>query len=556
MNSALANRRVRLLLGILAIAFAITFLRAFWLQGVRADALAARATSQHREVVTLPARRGTIVDRTGVQLAIGEDATTVYANPHQVRNPRAVALTVGRALEIDPETLYPLLSDRSRGFVFLARKADPARAAILERRRLPGLGFYHEERRSYPQGTVAAQVLGYAGIDNRGLAGLELGLDRLVSGRAGRETLIKDPFGRVIDVVAAKPEQRGRDVVLTLDHTLQANAEAVLNETVYKWRARAATAIVLDPRTGAILAMAGAPSFDANHYPDAARAIQRVRAVTDTYEPGSTYKVVTVGAALSEGLVSPSSAFTLPYEIEVADRTIHEVEERGTETMSVAQILSRSSNIGAVTLAQLLGKERLARWITRFGFGRPTGLDFPGESPGIVLPEERWSGSTIGNVPLGQGIAVTPIQMASAYAAIANGGVWTKPHLVDRVVGEPRAPLKRRRILSRETADQLNAMLRLVITEGTGTLAKVPGYVVAGKTGTAAKPDQTGGYSETRYVASFIGLVPATRPELVILVAVDEPQREIWGGDVAAPAFAEIATFALQYLEVPPDDLG
>lgn len=556
MNTALANRRVRLLLAVLALAFAITFVRAFWLQGVRADALAARATSQHREVVTLPARRGTIVDRTGVQLAIGEDATTVFANPHQVRNPRAVALTVGRALEIDPDTLYPLLADRSRGFVFLARKADPARAATLEHRRLPGLGFYHEERRSYPQGTVAAQVLGYAGIDNRGLAGLELGLDRLLSGRAGRETLIKDPFGRVIDVVAAKPEQRGRDVVLTLDHTLQANAEAVLNETVYKWRARAATAIVLDPRTGAILAMAGAPSFDANHYPDAARAIQRVRGVTDTYEPGSTYKVVTVGAALSEGVVSPSSTFTLPYELEVADRTIHEVEERGTETMSVAQILSRSSNIGAVTLAQLLGKERLAQWITRFGFGRPTGLDFPGESPGIVLPEERWSGSTIGNVPLGQGIAVTPIQMASSYAAIANGGVWTKPHLVDRVVGEPRAPLKRRRILSRETADQLNAMLRLVITEGTGTLAKVPGYVVAGKTGTAAKPDQTGGYSETRYVASFIGLVPATRPELVILVAVDEPQREIWGGDVAAPAFAEIATFALQYLEVPPDDLG
>jgi cell division protein FtsI (penicillin-binding protein 3) len=544
------------LLAVMALAFGITFLRAFWLQGVRADALAARATSQHREVVTLPAGRGTIVDRTGVQLAIGEDATTVYANPRQVRNPRAVALAVGRALDIDPQTLYPLLADQSRGFVFLARKADPEHAAALERRRLPGLGFYHEERRSYPQGTVAAQVLGYAGIDNRGLAGLELGLDRLLSGRAGRETLIKDPFGRVIDVAGAKPEQRGRDVVLTLDHTLQANAEAVLNETVYKWRAKAATAIVLDPRTGAVLAMVGAPSFDANHYPDAARAIQRVRAVTDTYEPGSTYKVVTVGAALSEGLVSPSSTFTLPYSLEVADRTIHEVEERGTETMSVAQILSRSSNVGAVTLAQRLGKERLAQWITRFGFGRPTGLDFPGESPGIVLPVERWSGSTIGNVPLGQGIAVTPIQMAAAYAAIANGGVWTKPHLVDRVVGEPRAPLRRRRILRRETADQLNAMLRLVITEGTGTLAKVPGYVVAGKTGTAAKPDPTGGYSETRYVASFIGLVPATRPELVILVAVDEPQREIWGGDVAAPAFAQIATFALQYLEVPPDDLG
>jgi cell division protein FtsI/penicillin-binding protein 2 len=555
-SSALANRRIRLLLAVLALVFAITFLRAFWLQGVRADALAARATSQHREVVTIAAGRGTIADRTGVQLAIGKDATTVYANPRQVVNPRAVALAAGRTLGVDPEKLYPLLADRTRGFVYVARKADPKRAASLERRNLAGLGFYHEEKRVYPQGSVAAQLLGYAGIDNRGLAGIELGLDRLLAGRAGRETLVKDPFGRVIDVDAAQPEERGRDIVLTVDHTIQASAEAVLRATVSKWHARAATAIVLDPRTGAILAMAGAPGFDANRYPEAPRSLQRLRAVTDTYEPGSTYKVVTVAAALSERLVAPSSLFTLPYEIQVSDRVIHEVEERETETMSVAQILSRSSNVGLVTLAQMLGKERLSDWITRFGFGKPTGIDFPGESPGIVLSEERWSGSTIGNVPLGQGIAVTAVQMAAAYGAIANRGVWTKPRLVDRVVGEPRAPLRRRRIISAETAAQLNAMLRLVVSEGTGTHARVPGYVVAGKTGTAAKPDSSGGYSDTRYVASFIGLVPATRPRLVILVSVDEPQREIWGGDVAAPAFAEIAKFALQYLEVPPDDVA
>jgi cell division protein FtsI/penicillin-binding protein 2 len=300
--------------------------------------------------------------------------------------------------------------------------------------------------------------------------------------------------------------------------------------------------------------MAGAPSFDANHYPEAPRALQRVRAVTDTYEPGSTYKLVTVAGALSEQLVSPESTFTLPYGIRVADRVVHDAEPRGTETMSVAQILSRSSNVGAITLAQLLGRDRLSRWISRFGFGHTTGIDFPGESPGIVLPPERWSGSTIGNVPIGQGIAVTAIQMASAYAAVANGGVWTRPHLVDRVVGVPRRRPVRRRIVSSETAAQLNTMLRLVVTEGTGTLAAVPGYVVAGKTGTAAKPDPTGGYSDTRYVASFVGFVPATKPRLVILVAIDEPKGAIWGGVVAAPAFAEIAKFALQYLEVAPDD--
>jgi cell division protein FtsI/penicillin-binding protein 2 len=553
---AVANRRIRFLLAAFAIAFAITFLRAFWLQGVRGDALGARAASQHREVVSIPAGRGTILDRTGVQLAIGEDAVTVYANPRQVPRPRAEAETIARTLGLTAESVYPLLADRSRGFVYVARKIDPSRASALQRLALPGLGFYHEERRSYPQGTVASQVLGYAGVDNTGLAGLELSLDRQLSGSPGRQTIVKDPSGRVIDVTRSTPERRGKDVVLTLDHTIQADAEAVLRETVAKWHARAATAVVLDPRTGGVLAMAGVPGFDANRFPDTTRAIQRVRAVTDTYEPGSTYKLVTVAAALSDHLVTPSSTFTLPYGIQVADRVVHDAEERGTETMSVAQILSRSSNVGAITLAELLGKDRLSRWIGRFGFGRTTGIDFPGESPGIVLPPDKWSGSTIGNVPIGQGIAVTPIQMASAYAAIANGGVWTRPHLLDRIVGEPRPRLERKRIVSPGITAELNTMLRLVVTEGTGTLAAVPGYVVAGKTGTAQKPDPNGGYSTTRYVASFVGFVPATHPRLVVLVAVDEPKGVIWGGSVAAPAFAEIAKFDLQYLEVPPDDPG
>ncbi|MFN2467617.1 MAG: peptidoglycan D,D-transpeptidase FtsI family protein [Gaiellaceae bacterium] len=553
MIERLANRRIRLLLALFVLAFGATLARAFWLQAVRAQALGHRAASQHREAITLPAGRGTMVDRTGVQLAIGEEATTVYANPREVAQPRAVARAAGRALGLEPEALYPLLVDRSRGFVYLQRKADPARAAAFRLQKPAGVGFYAEERRTYPQRTVAAQVLGFAGVDNRGLTGLELALDRTLAGRPGRQIVVKDPLGRVIDVVGFRPEEPGRDVVLTLDHTVQANAEAVLRTTVRKWRARSATAVVLDPRTGAVLAMAIAPGFDANSYPSAPRALQRNRAVTDTYEPGSTYKLVTVAAALTEKLVTPSTAYTLPYSIQVADRVIHEAEERDTETMSVAQILSRSSNVGAVTLAQQLGKERLARWIARFGFGRATGIDFPGESRGIVLPPERWSGSTIGNVPIGQGIAVTPIQMAAAYAAIANGGVAIRPHLVDRVAGFPRPRTERRRVVPRVVAAQLNTMLRLVVTEGTGTMAAVPGYTVAGKTGTAAKPQSDGGYSDSRYVASFVGFVPATKPRLVILVTVDEPRGAIWGGVVAAPAFAEIARFNLQYLEVQPD---
>ena len=549
----LVNRRIRLLLAVLTFAFAGLFLRATWLQGVRAESLARLGQTQHRETVTLPAGRGTIYDRTGVELALGERATTVYANPKQIANPRAAALAVERTLGLDADRIYGQLADRTHGFVYVERQADPAQAAALQRLKLAGFGFYPEEKRSYPQRTVASQVLGYVGIDGDGLSGLELDFDRELAGRAGQETIVKDPGGRVIDVQQERSETPGRDVFLTIDHSIQANAEEVLRQTVSKWHAKSANAIVLDPRTGAILAMAVQPGFDANRFPTAPRDLQRNRTVTDTYEPGSTFKLITVAAALSERLVSPSTRFTLPYSLHVADRVIHDAEERGTVNYSVAQILAHSSNIGAIKLAELLGRSRLSSWINRFGFGRATGIDYPGESPGIVLPPEKWSGSTIGNVPIGQGIAVTPVQMAAAYAAVANGGVWSRPHLVDHVAGGGRPSLHRRRLVSRGTADQVMLMLKDVVAEGTGQYAAMPGYQVAGKTGTAQKPDSRGGYATGRYVASFVGIVPASRPRLVVLVTVDEPQGAIWGGVVAAPAFQQIARFDLQYLEVPPD---
>jgi cell division protein FtsI (penicillin-binding protein 3) len=554
-SARVANRRIRLLLAVFVLAFGIAFLRAAWLQGVRAASFGRLASSQQSEDVVIPAARGTIYDRGGVQLAIGVQATTVYADPRRVTEPRSEAVTIARILRLDANEVYRALTDRTRGFVYIARKADSGRAAKLARKGLAGIGFYAEERRFYPQFNLAAQVLGYAGVDNRGLAGLELSLDKPLAGRPGRERIVKDASGQAIDTITSQVERDGQDVWLTLDHTMQSNAQAVLRETVSRWNAKSATAIVLDPATGAVRALAVAPGFDANRYPEVWRVLQRNRAVTDTYEPGSTFKLVTVAGALSERLVSPSSQFTLPYEIQVSDRRIHDAEPRGTETMTVAHILSHSSNVGAVTLAQKLRRHRLVQWISRFGFGRPTGIDFPGESRGIVLPEERWSGSSIGNIPIGQGIAVTPIQMAAAYAAIANGGVWTPPHLVDRVGGKVVRHDARRRIVSRWVASQLMAMLKNVVAEGTGTLAFVPGYQVAGKTGTAAKPDEQGGYSDTRYVASFVGVVPASRPRLVILVSVAEPRGAIWGGTVAAPAFAQIAKFDLQYLDggIPPD---
>ena len=551
MSERLSNRRIRLLLGLFVLVFAGTLARAVWLQGVQASTLAQMASRQHQSTTEIPAARGTIFDRTGEPLAIGEQATTVYADPRRVKSPRRVALAAARELGVDAEELYPLLADRSRHFVYVKRKADPAQAAALEKLNLPGLGFYAEELRYYPQKGVAAHVLGYAGLDNKGLEGLERSLDRALVGKPGSQTTVRDPAGRVIDVISTRPERAGDDVFLTIDHRIQANAETVLRETVKRWGAKGGSAVVLDPRTGAVLAMAVAPGFDANRFGSTPPAKRRNRVVTDVYEPGSTFKVVTVAAALSEKIVAPTTPFTLESSIRVADRIIHEHEPRATQRMTVAQILSQSSNVGTITLAQMLGRERVESWIGRFGFGQRTGIKLPGESPGL-LPS-YWSGSTIGNVPIGQGIGVTAVQMAGAYGSIANAGLYRTPYVVERIGDEWRPRSQGRRVLSETVSAQMMAMLRDVVTAegGTGAAAAVPGYTVAGKTGTAAKP-VPGGYSTSKYVASFVGIVPAKEPQLVIAVSIDEPTT-IWGGVVAAPAFSEIARQALVELEIAPD---
>jgi len=547
------NRRIVVLAALFLALLAVALARAFWLQAVNGDAYAAMAVRQHRETVVVPAPRGTILDRNGEPLAIGQRATTVYANPRQVDRPRDLTLAAVEHLGVDPAVVYPLLVDRSRGFAYVARKADPEDANRLEKLGFAGLGFYPEELRTYPQRRVAAQVLGFAGLDNQGLEGLERSLDGVLAGKPGSRTIVKDPLGRALDVVSTKPEVPGRNVRLTIDHQIQANAESVLEDTVRRYGARAASAIVMDPHTGAILAMAVAPGFNANRFATTRPDRRRNRAVTDTYEPGSTFKLVTVAAALEEDVVTPRTSFRLPPTIRVADRVIGEAHSRGTQRMTVREIVEYSSNIGTITIAKRLGEGRLADWVDRFGFGKPTGIDFPGESPGFALPLDQWSGSTIGTVPIGHGIAVTPVQMARAYSAIANGGVLVRPHLVERVDGKDVAVKRGRRVVSAEVSRQMLSMLRGVVVEGTGTEAAIPGYTVAGKTGTAAKIDPGGTYSHSRYVASFVGLVPATTPRLVIMVMVDEPSASIYGGVVAAPAFRQIARFNLQHLEVPPD---
>ena len=549
-----ANRRIRLILACFVVVFGAAGGRARGLQVVHASTLGKQARRMHEETTTTPAGRGSILDRTGVQLAIGEQDTTIYADPHLVTDPRGLAIAAQHILGVDANTLYPQLVRKQTHFLYVARFADPKPADTFLAKGFAGVNSYPEERRAYPQNTVGAQVIGFAGTDNRGLGGLELEYDSKLSGRPGKQTVIRDATGQAIDVISATPERQGHDVFTTIDSRIQANAEAVLRKTIVDWRAQSATAIVLDPKTGAILAMAQAPGYNANSASRVPFSYQRNRAVTDTYEPGSTFKLVTIAGALSAGIVTPQTKFRLPYSIHVADRVIHDAEYRPTEWLSVAQILSHSSNVGAVTIAEKLGAPALMNWIDRFGYGAKTGIDFPGESPGFVLPLDKWYGSTIGNVPIGQGIAVTPIQMAAAYGAIANGGVWVRPHLVERVGGRVLSHFKRRRVVTPAIDKELKKMLTGVVDEhgATGTAAAIPGYSVAGKTGTAQVPGPHG-YTAGKYVASFVGMVPVKNPRLVVLVVVNEPSRGIFGGTVAAPAFAEIAKFDLQYLNVPPD---
>jgi cell division protein FtsI/penicillin-binding protein 2 len=420
--------------------------------------------------------------------------------------------------------------------------------------RLPGIGSLPDSRRSYPQGELAAQVIGAVGIDNQGLTGLESGYEDILGGEDGERVVVKDALGEPIRLDSLSDAENGDDMELTIDSAIQAQTEKVLAGVGATYQPEGATAIVMDPQTSDVLAMANWPPLDPNDLDRASDDELLNRATGFTYEPGSTYKAFTVAAAMEERLVTPSTAFGLGPTIQVADRVIEESHAGGGGTLTVAQILAQSSNVGAVTIGLELGAEKYSRWINRFGFGHRTGLDFPGEERGIVPELEEYSGSTMGNLPLGQGLSVTPIQMMAAYAAIANGGVLSDPRLIKSIDGEPVPVDTGRRVIAEKHAEQIAVMLEGVLAPGgTASEVTVPGYTLAGKTGTAEKA-VNGGYSKTRFVASFMGFAPAENPQLLVGVIVDEPAGgDYYGGSVAAPAFGEIASFALPYLGIPPE---
>ncbi|HWM63720.1 MAG TPA: penicillin-binding protein 2 [Solirubrobacterales bacterium] len=546
------ERRIGLLFAGFLLCFLVVTVRAVWLQGVQGARLASEAAYQQTEQIEVPGLRGSLLDRYGNPLAVSEDAATIYATPYQVKKPAQAAEQLARILDLDEADVLHSLTEDS-GFSYVAQKVDLPTAARVSRLELPGIGQLPDSRRTYPQGELAAQTLGAVGAENEGLTGLEGGEESILGGTDGERRIVKDALGETIRMETVTDASDGEDIRLTLDPAIQKSAEQALAEVGETYAPKGATAIVMDPRDSDVLAMANWPPFDPTDLADADEEDLLNRATGFNYEPGSTFKAFTVAAALEEKLVTPGSTFTLAPTIQVADRTIEESHARGWATMSVAEILAHSSNVGAVTIGLQLGSERFSRWIHRFGFGRPTGVRFPAEEVGIVPELEDYSGSTMGNLPLGQGLSVTPMQMMSGYAAIANGGVLRSPQLVEEVDGE-RIPTPRgHRVIQPGVAAEVRTMLEGVLAPGgTASEVSVPGYTLAGKTGTA-EVAENGTYSETKYVASFIGFAPAQDPQLLVAVIVDQPQGDIYGGSVAAPAFGEIAEFALPYLGVPPE---
>jgi cell division protein FtsI/penicillin-binding protein 2 len=548
----LIERRIGLLFGGFLLCFLVIVVRAFWLQGVQGSELASEAAYQQTEVVTVPGLRGDLLDRRGNKLAASEDAATIYATPYQVKNPPQAAAKLAPILgEKKGEVLEALTAEG--GFSYVAQKVDLSTAAKVDALDLEGIGELPDSRRTYPQGEMAGQVIGVVGSENEGRTGLELGEEEVLGGSDGERRIVNDALGEPIRMETTEEAEDGEDVELTLDPVIQQKTEEVLNAVGETYSPKGATAIVVDPRSSQILAMANWPPVNPEDLSEASNEDLLNKATGFTYEPGSTFKAFTVSAALEEKLVTPTTEFTLEPTIQVADRTIEESHERGTENFSVARILAESSNVGAVTIGLEVGAEKFSKWIQRFGFGEPTGVQYPAEEQGLVPELDEYSGSTMGNLPIGQGLSVTPMQMVAGYTAIANGGMLKPPQLIKRIGEEPVHEPKGKRVIDPKVASQVREMLEGVLAPGgTASEVSVPGYTLAGKTGTAQKPED-GGYSETKYVASFIGFAPAQNPQLLAAVIVDEPQGEIYGGSVAAPAFGQIAEYALPYLGIPQE---
>jgi cell division protein FtsI (penicillin-binding protein 3) len=520
-----------------------------------------QASRQSERTINLDPRRGAIVDRNGHPLAVSVDVESIYAVPQDIEDAAGTAAALGRALSLDGAARKELqaLLEKTRAFVWVRRKVDPTVARAVRALQLEGVGFLTENRRYYPQRELAAHVIGYVGLDNTGMSGIEYAFESAIRGRADKVVIRTDARRRAIDH-REKPSTEGHTVVLTIDESIQHVVERELERSVQETGSIAGVAVVMDPRTGEILALANRPTFNPNKFGAYPSARWRNRAVADAYEPGSMFKIITAAAGLEEKVVDADEMIDCGHGfLEVAGIRIN--DHKVFDQLSFRDVMAKSSDVGVARVAQRLGRDNFNRYLRHFGFGAATGVELPGESGGLLRPLNRWSALSLPTLSFGQEIGVTALQMTAAVAAVANGGYLMKPTIIrqiedsaGRVVRETR-PTAVRRVLDPATADRLTDILRGVVLRGTGHRAAIPGYAVAGKTGTAQKVEPGGKYSMVDHVASFVGFVPASRPALVVLVSLDTPKGPAnEGGDVAAPLFARIAEPALRRLAVSPDD--
>jgi cell division protein FtsI/penicillin-binding protein 2 len=542
------------MLGAIAVVGAgLMILRAGWLGTVDSGSLSAMAAGQQQKTIVSAGQRGAVLDRNGNQLAFDRLSDTVIATPYLVTDAQTAATELARLLKM-PQTAVLAKLIVSGGYSVVAQGINQSVGTAVRKLGISGISVQDSFSRDLPSGPVGAQMVGLVG-QNGGISGIEQQDNSVLTGTPGVVVENQDPRGQALSTAVNRPAKPGESIQLTVDSDIQANLETILAGTRTRFHAKAVSGIVMDPNTGAIYAMGTAPGYNPNDRAHFDPAAARLRSVTDLFEPGSIFKIVTMAGALQEQLVTPSTRIVVPGVLPLFDIKIHDAEKHGTALWSVSEILERSSNIGTVKVAQRLGYPALTSWMARFGFGRSTGIDFPGEALGVYprYGGPGWSGVSIGNVPIGQGVSATQVQIARAYAVIANRGRLVTPHLVSKVAGKAVAYPGGTRVITPRTALELDAMLRKVVSkQGTGDAATVKGYTVAGKTGTAQVPLPGGKYSQSLYVSSFAGYVPANHPRLVIVVTVDEPGIGTYGGTVAAPAFSQIASMALIRLGIPP----
>lgn len=517
-----------------------------------------RARIQQTKREDVQVRRGGIFDRHGREMAVNLDLESLYCDPFDVSSPERSAEALADVTGRPSKAIYKRLTSEGR-YVLLDRKLSPETAGKIRDMNIRGLSFTPDAKRFYPKGHLAAHVIGFVDIDNKGIEGAEVRYDKYLSSRGGKIFYTRDAGGRKLST-GMDAESRGSSLVLTIDEGLQYVVETELNGAMEKWRARAATAIMMDPFTGEILALANRPAYDPNSPGNVKEFERRNRAITDSYEPGSTFKIIIGTAALEEGIVKLDSRFDCSRgAVEIGGRLIHDAHRHGVLTFK--EVIQKSSNVGSAMIGVKLGKERVYKYAKAFGFGEKTGIDLPGEASGRIRPPDKWSGVSIGSVSIGQEIAVTPLQILRAYSAIANGGFLVQPHVISRILtpeGKVQWAFKPefKTAISKSTSETFRDILKTVTEEGgTATLASVNGNNVAGKTGTAQMIDPaTKRYSKVKYISSFVGFVPAEDPRIAVIVVVYEPKGQNYGGVVAAPVFRKIADSALSYMEVPRED--